>query len=126
MTRLGRSFPQPALIPEAVPAAAPATLTQTHFRWRNDDGSETTATWAAAEDTNVSIALATNTRLRAQVKTTGDAPATAYTLYYKKSTDSVWLPVPVGSGGGDPVYIATSSNITASGEPTTAQLTVPT
>ena len=27
-------------------------LTQEGFRWRNDDGSETTATWLAAQDTN--------------------------------------------------------------------------
>jgi hypothetical protein len=104
--------------------AAP-TVVQEGFRWRNDDGSETTATWAAAQDTNASLALATNTRLRVVLDATGDPAPTAYTLYYKKSTDSTWLPVAVGSGGGDPVYVATSSNITASGEATTAQLTAP-
>jgi hypothetical protein len=32
--------------------AGPApVLTQTAYRWRNDDGSETTATWLAAENT---------------------------------------------------------------------------
>jgi hypothetical protein len=29
-----------------------ATITQQSFRWRNDDGSETTATWAAAQGSN--------------------------------------------------------------------------
>ena len=35
----------------------PVTLTQSRFRWRNDDGSETTATWAAAENTNITAPL---------------------------------------------------------------------
>ncbi len=34
-----------------------STLEQKRFRWRNDDGSETTATWAAAEDTNITAPL---------------------------------------------------------------------
>lgn len=38
-------------------AGASATLDQTRFRWRNDDGSETTATWAAAENTNITAPL---------------------------------------------------------------------
>ena len=37
--------------------AAAVTLTQARFRWRNDDGSETTATWAAAENTNITSPL---------------------------------------------------------------------
>jgi hypothetical protein len=36
---------------------AAATLSQPRFRWRNDDGSETTATWAAAENTNITSPL---------------------------------------------------------------------
>jgi hypothetical protein len=99
-------------------------VTQEGFRWRNDDGSETTATWLAAQDTNASLALATNARLRTVIDTTADVTITPK-LYYKKSTDSTWLPVAVGSGGGDPVYVATSSNIAAGGEPTTALLTAP-
>ena len=38
-------------------AITPPTLTQSRFRWRNDDGSETGATWAAAENTNISAPL---------------------------------------------------------------------
>lgn len=34
------------------PAGPVATLTQEGFRWRADDGSETTATWLAAQDSN--------------------------------------------------------------------------
>jgi hypothetical protein len=32
-------------------------LSQPRFRWRNDDGTETTATWAAAENTNITSPL---------------------------------------------------------------------
>jgi hypothetical protein len=83
-------------VADNVTLVVPAVITQTRFRWRNDDGSETTATWKAAEDTNISLGLDTPVRLRAQVLVEGNTPATAYTLYHKKSTDSVWLPVPVG------------------------------
>lgn len=107
-----------------VASSVPAT--QTHFRWRNDDGSETAATWKAAEDTGVSHALATNVRLRTQFTVTGDPAATAYKLYYKKSTDSEWLIVPGDLNEDSPVVFTSSPNITAGGEPTTAQLTPPT
>ena len=101
-------------------------VTQEGFRWRNDDGTQTTATWKVAQDTNASLDVGTSARLRMLLDSTGVDPApTAYTLYYKKSTDSTWLPVPVGAGGGSPVYVASSSNITASGEATTALLTPP-
>ena len=33
-----------------------AFLTQANWRWRNDDGSETTATWKAAQNTHPMIA----------------------------------------------------------------------
>jgi len=36
---------------------AAAKLSQPRFRWRNDDGTETTATWAAAENTNITSPL---------------------------------------------------------------------
>jgi hypothetical protein len=72
--------------------------TQEGFRFRNDDGSETTATWDAAQDTDVTAPLGANLRLRTLIDTSAaDPPATAYTQYYKKSTDSVYIPVNVGS-----------------------------
>lgn len=100
------------------------TIAQEGFRWRNDDGDEDGATWLAAQDTNAEIDLDTNARLRVLLDTTEPETVTP-TLYYKKSTDSTWLQVPVGSGGGSPIYIAPSDNITAGGEATTAQLTAP-
>lgn len=99
-------------------------LEQEGYRWRNDDGSETTATWKAAQDTSVTLALDARARLRFVVSANSAVAAKAYTLYYKLSTDPTWLPVPVGGAG--PVVITPSSNITAGGEPTTTQLTPPT
>lgn len=49
-------------------------LEQFGFRWREDDGSETGATWAAAEDTNIT-APAGKKRARIGVATTGDLDA---------------------------------------------------
>lgn len=44
--------------------ATPVDSWQKHFRFRNDDGSETTATWKAALDTNINQVPNTNFRLR--------------------------------------------------------------
>lgn len=48
-----------------------ATLDQEGFRWRNDDGSETTATWAGSQDTDVTAPLSANIRLRALIDQDG-------------------------------------------------------
>lgn len=65
-------------------------LDQSHFRWRNDDGSETTATWAAAEDANVTIAALTPTRLRVEIAATANPASAAYKLQYRKVGDTYW------------------------------------
>ena len=67
-----------------------STLDQSHFRFRNDDGSETTATWAAAEDTPISLAKNTPVRLRVEIGATGDPANAAYKLQYRKVGDSTW------------------------------------
>lgn len=46
-------------------ASSFAFVTQGHWRWRNDDGSETSATWKAAQDAGSSVTdLSKNLRLR--------------------------------------------------------------
>lgn len=74
-------------------AAATPTLDQSHFRWRNDDGSETTATWAAAEDADISVAALTPKRLRMQIAATGDPDTKAFKLQYRKVGDTDWQDV---------------------------------
>ena len=44
---------------------------QSYFRFRNDDGSETNATWIAAENTDANIALDTNFRVRISIYSGG-------------------------------------------------------
>ncbi len=46
--------------------------TQAHYRWRNDDGNESTATWAAAEDTTLTnVSINSTQRLRFLVSNEG-------------------------------------------------------
>lgn len=73
--------------------AAPSTLDQEGYRFRNDDGSESTATWAAAQDTDISKATSAPFRLRALINGTLDPASNQYQLEYKLSTDSVWKKV---------------------------------
>jgi hypothetical protein len=100
-------------------------LEQEGYRWRNDDGNETGATWLENQDTPATFALDTGKRLRILVNATGDPANAKYRLEYKKSTDSQWQGVPVAGTPGHAITLATSSNISASGDNTTAQLAAP-
>lgn len=54
-------------------------LQQTHYRWRNDDGNETSATWAANEDEKyLSMATGTIKRLRMEVSNEGLGNSSAF------------------------------------------------
>lgn len=70
-------------------------MQQEGFRFRNDDGSETTATGIAAQDVNVIRPKLTNTRLRVLVNGTNDNPSQPFRLEYRKVGDpnSFWKPV---------------------------------
>ncbi len=99
-----------------------ATQTLGNYRYRNDDGDEATATWRAAEQTNVSVANGATFRLRFQVDSAGDPPSQPFTLQYRKFGDVSWTSVSASSK----IQYAASANI-ASGAvtPTTAQLAAP-
>lgn len=60
------------------------------YRWRADDGTEATATWLAAENTDVEREININTRLRIQVDTDGDTGVTQFVLQYRKVGDPDW------------------------------------
>jgi len=100
-----------------------ASFEQEGFRFRADDGSETTATWLASQDTNITRAESSLARLRILVNATGDPSTKRFGLYYKKTTDGTWLKMP--NTGTDAFTLSPSSNIAASGASTTAQLTAP-
>lgn len=75
-----------------------ALLNQYAYRFRDDDGSESAATWLANENTAITRAGSTATRLRMQVDTTAADPATAQlTLQYKRNSESFWQTIPVTS-----------------------------
>jgi hypothetical protein len=69
---------------------AGVTLTQEGFRWRNDDGSESAATWAATQDANHSISAEAAIRLRILIDAANDPDAGQYRLEYRKVGDPDW------------------------------------
>jgi hypothetical protein len=69
------------------------TLEQEGFRFRNDDGSETTATWRQSQDTDDSVAVSTNVRMRVLVNAVNNPDAGHYKLQYRKVGDDTWMDV---------------------------------
>lgn len=62
----------------------PASLEQEGFRFRADDGDEDGATWLASQDTDISRAADTNTRLRMLLNGTDDPGSAQYQLEWRK------------------------------------------
>lgn len=60
------------------------------FRFRNDNGSETTATWIDEQNENVYINKSTNFRLRILTNYSGDMDSHQRTLYYRRVGDPDW------------------------------------
>lgn len=71
------------------------SIQQEGFRWRDDDGTETTATWLASQDVNISRNKNVNTRLRMLINATGDPTTKQYQLEYRKVGDTDWKAVPL-------------------------------
>lgn len=67
--------------------AGPPSYDQSSFRFRNDDGSESGASWRQSEGVDDSAALEEALRLRIQIDVTNDAPSAAYSLQYKRAAD---------------------------------------
>lgn len=73
-------------------AAGSSTLEQEGFRWYEDNGSESTASAAANQDTNITAAAGATKRLRMLVNATGDPATKQFKLQWKKSGGS-WADV---------------------------------
>ncbi|MFZ1721029.1 MAG: hypothetical protein WAU07_00835, partial [Microgenomates group bacterium] len=88
---------------------------QEGYRFRADDGSETTATWLAAQDTTINRAVSTPTRLRTLINSIGveDPDSAQYELEYKLSSDSTFYSV-----GGTPVDVTPTIESWSSGAST--------
>ncbi len=68
-----------------------ATVEQEGFRWRNDDGTEATASWKASQDTNgLTVARAERVRLRAILDATGDPLPDGAKLQYRRTGTTTW------------------------------------
>lgn len=74
----------------AAAAGGGLALDQEGFRFRNDDGSETTATWKAAQDTTTTLAADETFRLRALINATGDPTSKGYKIQYRRVGDASW------------------------------------
>jgi hypothetical protein len=94
---------------------------QTHYRWRNDDGDEATATWRQSEDQGdpANLNPGEKIRLRFAVENTGGGDATNYTyrVQYASSTGNCsfdpgyWEDVPIDASSGEHFAMATSSYV---------------
>jgi len=103
-------------------SAPTATVGQTHYRWRNNDGSESTATWNEAEDignptAGTALAIGSSTRLRIAVANTTGGTATnyQYRLEYAPTASNCatdpggWITVPGTTATTEHFVMATSS-----------------
>lgn len=62
-------------------------LEQEGFRFRNNDGTEITATWAAAQDVNITTDAGEERRLRILLNSTGDIASNQFKLKVKKASE---------------------------------------
>lgn len=98
------------------------SFTQTRFRFRNDDGNETTATFKAAENTAITQAVQSALRVRIQIDETASRAWTNKTWNLRYSLNGgAYTAVSAST----PIQFASSSNF-ADGDDCTAQLTAAT
>jgi PKD repeat protein len=97
------------------------SITQTKYRWRNDNGSETSATWKAAENTAITLAD-TISILRARIELRNSSGA-AYdideTLEYSSNGGTSWTSI---TNAPTNAFIYQSSTNVADGDATTNQM----
>jgi len=86
---------EPQLVIDYTPSVS-VTLEQEGYRWRADDGSESGASWLAAQDTPITRGRDVETRLRMLVDATGDPAAAATKLQFRKvgqTEEAAWRDV---------------------------------
>ncbi|MBN1968423.1 MAG: hypothetical protein JXR48_01605 [Candidatus Delongbacteria bacterium] len=95
---------------------------QDKYRWRNDDGSETSATWKADENTAIYYTGTENLRLRFQFYMHESSAYDNYLeLYYSVNTGGPWTKI-TSDGSSNHFVLSESDNFTDQ-ETTTGQLT---
>ena len=98
-----------------------ATHFQDKYRWRNDDGSETEATWKAAENQEIEYHKIENIRLRFQFYVDGSVGDANY-LYLKYTTDIDGTWTQITTDGSTNHFVLALSNHFDDQDPTTRQL----
>ncbi|MBA4316823.1 MAG: hypothetical protein C0412_00330 [Flavobacterium sp.] len=73
--------------------SASANYAISHYRWRNDDGNETTATWKGAIDDTLRISIhdIDLLRLRVEITANNDVTIDKLSLEYSKDDGVTWL-----------------------------------
>ena len=104
---------------------ASATNHQGNWRWRNDDGSENSATWKAAENSIITIQSPENIRLRIQMYEY-DRPDSIwvgglYNIVYRKAGDIDWSIITNDSSTNH--FVLSASPHFADGSATSIQMT---
>ena len=105
--------------------SAYASTTMGNWRWRKDNGSETSATWIAAQNQEITINSNTeHLRLRIELDNDYGEPVDIGTSYLEYSGDGglTWDSITNYAGTKAFVLAGTSANVT-DGTPTTRQLT---
>ena len=102
-----------------------ASFSQGHWRWRKDDGSQTSATWWASQDFPATVFdSAAHMRLRAEVYNgLGNTETGTVGLQYQRGSGP-WISV-TGSSAGADFVMAGSSPFVTDGEPVTIEINDP-
>jgi hypothetical protein len=99
-----------------------ANLTQGHWRWRNNNGTEKTATWKAGQDTAATISNYNAIRLRTEVyNNSGNVKTIDHGLQYATSPLGPWFNISNVSAINAFVFGGNNSYI-SSGDSTTKQI----
>ncbi|MBA4387140.1 MAG: hypothetical protein C0404_04105, partial [Verrucomicrobia bacterium] len=111
------------LVPILAYGGGAPTYIQDHSRWRNDDGSESAASWKANADAAITgVTRGQNIRLRFSVSNTGSASGTmAGRLEYAAGSSGPWTAAGT-DGSGSTAFEMTATANYANGAATTALL----
>lgn len=100
-----------------------ASFNQGNWRWRNNNGNETTATWKAAQNTSIEVVSASEVlRLRVEIGIATDSNNASYTFSVDYSSDGTKWKSLSTDGSINAFVIAVSNNFLMKNEATTQQL----
>jgi hypothetical protein len=103
-----------------------AYLTQGNWRWRNNDGTEKSATWKAGQDTAITISDNKAFRLRIDIiNQQSTTKGYGEGLEYATSLNGPWLQLSSSASQGNAFILGGNNSYISDGDTTSAQLTEP-